>query len=140
MPKMRVAIVEAMAVMGHVNPFLERAGMKPYSAEIPARCVRLIEAFSVVGIEKEELIEPLKVAKSLNQLPASENEFIEFEIRNFLETYGKRREMPPGIERTIYVLSKLTVRPVYYIWFNPAFDSGCSILDAHHRNRQARSD
>jgi hypothetical protein len=37
----------------------------------------------------------------------------------FLQAYGKRREMRAGIERTRYVLSKLTGRPVYYIWFNP---------------------
>jgi hypothetical protein len=49
MPKMGVPIVEAMAVMGLVNPFFEKAGMKAYKAKMPARCVRLAEALSVVG-------------------------------------------------------------------------------------------
>ena len=119
MPKMGVAIVEVLAVMGHVNPFFEKAGMKAYSAEMPARCVRLVEAFSVLGIEKRELIDPQKVAKKLNQLASSEGDFIEVEIRSFLKGYGRRREMPPGLERTRYILSKLTARPVYYIWLNP---------------------
>jgi len=107
------------AVMGLVNPFLERAGMKAFIAKMPARCVQLTEAFSMVGIEKEQLVDPKKIQRKLEQLQPSEAEFIEFQIQNFLQSYGKRRNMPPGAERTRYILSKLTFRPVYYIWFNP---------------------
>ena len=132
MPKMNVAIVEAMAVMGLVNPFFEKAGMTAFRGKMPARCVRLIEAFSMVGIEKKQLIDTKKVQHALEQAPyrsgtgqaqPSEAEFIELEIKRFLQSYGKRRYMPPGPERTRFVLSKLTERPVYYIWFNPK-DSG----------------
>jgi len=119
MPKTNVPIIEAMAVMGLVNPFLERAGMKAFIAKMPARCVQLTEAFSMVGIEKEQLVDPKKIQRKLEQLQPSEAEFIEFQIQNFLQSYGKRRNMPPGAERTRYILSKLTFRPVYYIWFNP---------------------
>jgi len=124
MPRMNVAIIEAMAVMGLVNPFFERAGMKAFIAKMPARCVQLTEAFSMVGIEKEQLIDPKKVQRKLQQLQPSEARFIEFQIQNFLQSYGKRRNMPPGAERTRYILSKLTFRPVYYIWFNP----NCQLL------------
>jgi len=48
MPKMDVPIIEAMAVMGLVNPFFEKAGMRAYTAKMPARCVQLTEAFSMV--------------------------------------------------------------------------------------------
>ncbi len=119
MPKMNAAIVEALAVMGVVNPFFEKAGMKAYTAKMPARCVQLIEAFSVAGIEEDMLLEPEKVQQKIGQLPTGEAEFIEFQIRSFLQSYGRRRAMPAGPERTEFVLSKLTVRPVYYIWFNP---------------------
>jgi hypothetical protein len=27
--------------------------------------------------------------------------------------------MPDGLERTRYILGRLTHRPAYYIWFNP---------------------
>jgi len=118
MPKMNVPIIEAMAVMGLVNPFFEKAGMIAYKAKMPARCVQLLEAFSMVGIEKDILISPQKVQQKLDQLQQGEAEFTEFQIRHFLQSYGKRRNMSPNVARTEFVLSKLTLRPVYYIWFN----------------------
>lgn len=118
MPKMDVPIIEAMAVMGEVNPFFEKAGMKAFKAKMPARCVQLIEAFSLAGIEEELLIDPQEVQQRIEKLQQGEAEFIELQIRDFLQSYGKRRFISAGIERTRYVLSKLTSRPVYYIWFN----------------------
>lgn len=119
MPKIGVPIIEGMAVMGLINPFLERAGMTAYTAEMPARCVQLIEALNVVGIEKGELVDPQEVQQKLDKLRRGEAEFIEVEIKAFLQSYGKRRDMSAGLERTRFVLSKLTFRPIYYVWFNP---------------------
>ena len=119
MPEMGVPIIEAMAVMGLVNPFFEKAGMKSYTAKMQERCIQLVEAFSLVAIEKDVLISPQKVQQKLDQLRQPEAEFIELQINRFLQSYGKRRYMQPGLERTRFVLSKLTARPVYYIWFNP---------------------
>lgn len=119
MPLMNVTIIEAQAVMGWVNPFFEKAGMSPYIAPLPARCVRLIEAFSTVGIEKLQLIDAEFVQQKLTNLSKGKAEFIESEIKRFLQSYGKRRTMLSGIERTKYILTKLTDRPVYYIWLNP---------------------
>ena len=119
MPKINVPIIEAMAVMGLVNPFLEKAGMRAFRSKIQERCVRLVEALSIIGIEGRELIDPQKVQRKLDRLPAASAEFIEFEIYRFLQSYGSHRYSRPGLERTRYILSKLTERPVYYIWFNP---------------------
>ncbi|HUT30201.1 MAG TPA: hypothetical protein VMX13_10450 [Sedimentisphaerales bacterium] len=119
MPKINVPIIEAMAVMGLVNPFFERAGMTPFTAKIPLRCVQLAEALSTVGIEQQQLIDPRKVQRKLDKLSKNKAEFIEGQIVNFLHSYGEKRNMKPGIERTRFVLSRLTERPVYYIWFNP---------------------
>ena len=119
MPKIGVPIIEALAVMGLVNPFFEKAGMRAYTAKMPARCVQLIEAFSAIGIEKQEFIDPRKVHQKLRKSGGTESEFIEPQIKSFLQSYGKRRNMSLGLERTKFVLSKLTERPVYYIWLNP---------------------
>ncbi|MHC4575024.1 MAG: hypothetical protein ACYS76_12980 [Planctomycetota bacterium] len=124
MPEMGVPIIEAMAVMGRVNPFLERAGMTPYAGKTPVRCVQLIEAFSLVGIEEEMFIDPPKVQERLDSLAGRKAEFIELQIRDFLDSYGDGRNKRPGLERTRYVLSRLTTRPVYYIWFNPEIAFG----------------
>jgi hypothetical protein len=123
MPQMKVPIIEAAAVMGLINPFLERAGMKAYTAEVPARSLRLIEALSVIGMENSGLIDAERVQRKLDRLGPCKAKFIELEIRRFLKSHGRRRNMQPGLERTRYILSKLTARPAYYIWFNPAFDA-----------------
>jgi hypothetical protein len=121
MPMVNVPIVEAVAVMGWVNPFFERAGMKAYKAKLPAAIVQFIEALSIVGIEQAELIDPSNVQQKLEKLGDSQARFIEYQVRHFLKNHGRRRDMPPGLERTRYILTKLTARPVYYIWFNPKF-------------------
>jgi GNAT superfamily N-acetyltransferase len=119
MPKVDAPIIEALAVMGLVNPFFEKAGMKPYTAPLPARCAELIEALSLVGIEQHQVIDPAYMHGRVCELTWPKADFIEGRIRRFLQSYGRRRDMAPGLERTKYVLSKLTDRPVYYIWFNP---------------------
>jgi len=117
--EMDVPIIEAMAVMGQVNPFFARAGMIEYAAKIPARCIQLIEAFSMVGIEQDQLIDPQQVQKKLDKLIELEAEFIERQIQSFLRSYGKSGDKKPGLGRTRFVLGKLTFRPIYYVWFNP---------------------
>ena len=116
---LNVPIIEATAVMGTVNPFFERAGMQAFTGAEPARVVQLKEAFSSVGIEDDELIDAVRVQAGLDKLTFIAEVFIEEQIRRFLQSYGKRSHMRPGLERTRFVLSKLTPRPVYYIWFNP---------------------
>lgn len=119
MPLLGVAIVEAMAVMGRVNPFFARAGMQAYEAPVSVRCVRLIEALGMVGIGERELIDARAAQGKIERLEGGQGEFIEGQIRGFLESYGRRKYMEPGVERTRYVLSKLIGSWMYYVWFNP---------------------
>jgi hypothetical protein len=122
MPRLDVPIVESVGVMPLVNPFLERAGMKAFAPKLRLEHVALIEALSAVGIEEEELIDPGGVQKKLNALTKPAAKFIEERVQRFLNSHGKRRTMPPGMERTCYVLNTLTERPAYYIWFHPALE------------------
>ena len=130
MSVMDAPFIEAMAVMGRANPFLEKAGMTRYDSPISASCVRLIEAFSAVGVDEQDLIDPTIVQNRLSSLvtrrsysesrgTSHEAQFIEEEMMRFLQSYGQRRLMQPGSERTRFILSKLTDRPVYYMWRNP---------------------
>jgi GNAT superfamily N-acetyltransferase len=119
MPRLGVAVIEAMAVMGAVHPFFEKAGMKRYEAKPAASCAQLIEALGIVGIDQREFIDSQAVQDKFDNLNGCEADFIEWQISGFLQHYGKRSRMAPGIERTRYVLGKLNPRPVYYIWFNP---------------------
>jgi GNAT superfamily N-acetyltransferase len=119
MPRLGIAVIEAMAVMGAVHPFFEKAGMKRYEAKPTAGSVQLIEALGMVGINEQEFIDSQALQDKLDGLSGCEAVFIERQIAGFLQHYGKRSRMAPGIERTRYVWGKLAPRPVYYIWFNP---------------------
>jgi len=136
MPQLNVPIIEAVAVMGRVNPFLEKAGMKAYRARPHAASVQLAEAFSLLGMENAELLDAQKVQQKLDGLTTAQTEFLERCIGQFLKSHGRRRDMPPGLERTRYILTTLTARPTYYIWFNPKFEAGCLVSDVHHRSRK----
>lgn len=123
MPRMNVPVIEALGVMPKVNPFLERAGMKPFAdgtmLRRPLAHVELTEALSAVGIEEDRLIDPESVQQMLDELTGPATDFIETRIQGFLKSHGRRRAQPAGLERTRYILGKLTHRPAYYIWFNP---------------------
>jgi len=119
MPRLNVPIIEALGVMPLVNPFLERAGMRCFEPRVPVEHVELLEALSVVGIEEDDLVDPERVQRELDRLGAAPRAFLEARVRRFLKSHGTRRTMPGGLERTRYVLTRLTHRPAYYIWFNP---------------------
>ncbi|MCP4609436.1 MAG: hypothetical protein GY845_12050 [Planctomycetes bacterium] len=123
MPKMNVPIIEAVAVMGRINPFLEKAGMRPFTSKPSQRFAQFIEALSIIGIEGKDLIDPQKVQRRLSRLNDERNEFIEREIKRFLKGYGRRRNMSPGLERTRFILSRLNAKPVYYVWFNESISN-----------------
>jgi hypothetical protein len=122
MPQMNTPIVEALAVMGRVHPFFELAGMTAYTGPLPARCAVLAEALDMVGVpihaDSALSLDAAAVNRKLAALPKDKSAFIERYIRQFLQAYGRRRNMPPGPERTRFILSRLAARPVYYIWFN----------------------
>lgn len=119
MPKLDVPIIESLAVMGNINPFAEKAGMKAYVAGECLRNAKLRGAMSAVGIEEEMFIDAGAVYKKLKLLDERRKSFIDRQFGIFLQSFGKRKFMPESIEKIRYVLSKLTFRPVYYIWNNP---------------------
>lgn len=127
--KIGTPIIEAMAVMGRVNPFFEKAGMKAYFMGQSLRCKRLIEAMSVVGVEDDMFIDSAAVHERLCGLDDGQNRFIDSEIKRFLQSYTKRKHMPHGLQRTAYLVSRLAHRPVYYVWINP--DKQIQIGDEH---------
>ncbi len=129
MPLINVPFIEALAVMGLANPFFEKAGMTRYDAPVSLSSLRLIEAFGSIGIDEDDLIDAEVVLQKLVILTAEHAEsaekkrgdkicFIEDEIKRFIKSYGRRRNMEAGIERTRFILSKLAYRPVYYLWRN----------------------
>jgi len=119
MPRMDVPIIEAVAVMGLIHPFFKKAGMTAYKAKMSSRCAQMLEAFSLVGVEEHMLLEPDRVHRRLDRLGSDQKQFIKRQMSEFLKSYGKSRNLEAGPRRTEFILSKLTERPAYYIWFNP---------------------
>jgi hypothetical protein len=119
MPMLCVPYIEALAVMGKVNPFFQKAGMMKFEAAELMRSVKLKQAFSVVGIEEQDFVDIERTGGKLQALKPRGKAFIEKEIRDFLAAYGRRgRNMPDCEMRTEFILSKLSDRPVYYLWRN----------------------
>jgi GNAT superfamily N-acetyltransferase len=119
MPRLNVSIIEALAIMPRVNPFLERAGMKCFPPQVRMEQVELLAALRTAGVEEDLLVDPDAVQQRLDRLRPDAAALIEARIQRFLKSHGRRRTMPSGIERTRYLLGALTHRPAYYIWFNP---------------------
>jgi hypothetical protein len=122
MPRMQVPIIEAIGVMPLVNPFFERAGMKVLMPSVRLEHVELVEALSLAGIEDAELLDPDAAQRRLDALSPSGLQFVEIRIQQFLKSHGRRRTMLPGIDRTRFILSKLTEQPAYHIWFHPTME------------------
>ena len=120
--KLDVAMIEALAVMGQVNPFFEKAGMKKFEAKLSLHCAKLSEALGMVGIDETHFTDPSGIHEKIKGLSATHRDFIEKQFNDFLQAYGKRRNMTEGIDRTSFVLGKLSSRPAYYIWRNPQIE------------------
>jgi len=134
-----VPIVEALAVMGRVNPFFEKAGMQAYRAPLSQRAVQMLEAFSLVGIEQQRLWDPAVVQDMIESLEPTQRAFIERQMGLFLQGYGQVRLIPAGPERTEAVLSRLFDRPVYYIWFNPNGRCDCVLPGCPYRSGRTQA-
>jgi hypothetical protein len=116
LPLAGVPIVEALAVMGEVNPFFEKAGMTRYDGLACDVQPRLARVLQMLGIPRWLFIDPPAVQERLDALPGELRLVAEAEIRLFMKRYVKVRNMPHSLERTRFVLSRLFARPVYYLW------------------------
>lgn len=118
MPLLNIPIIEASGIMGMVNPFLEKAGMTAYKSPPKMSSIRIKEALDIIGIKEFSFIDPIRVHRNIEQLTRKKRQFIENEFRIFLKSFGNKRYVSHSLERTRFILTRLTERPVYYIWFN----------------------
>jgi len=119
MPLLNMPYIEALAVMGRVNPFFQKAGMMKFQGTEPMRSVKLRQALSIIGIEERDLIDIEQTHGKLQSLNEKQKAFIEKQLKDFLAAYGRRgRNLPDCLARTEYILSRLSDRPNYYLWRN----------------------
>ena len=123
--RVEVPLVEALAVCGAVHPFFERAGMQPFTPRASVEHATLLEALSAVGIDagaSPASIDPHALQQRIDALPSDEAAFLERAIQSVLKSHGTRRTMSGGLERTRYLLTRLTQRPMYYLWRHPTLE------------------
>ena len=113
------AMVEAMAVMGQVHPFFERAGMRAFAPTPDAAREHLQRVLAEAGIDESLWIDPPAAEARLAGLAGRSREVVETAMRLFLNRFGRRRTMAQGLERTAFILSCLGEAPRYYAWLNP---------------------
>jgi len=113
LPQAGTRMVEALAMMGRVNPFFERAGMKRYEGVVSAAAERLLEALREVGIEKNQLTDPGRLREAIGVLEQEEKQFIKREIGKYAESYMQRKKKVDEIELAVEHVLR---RPVYYLW------------------------
>ncbi len=110
-----VRLVEAMAVMGKVHPFFERAGMKRYDSVLSVRAVRMRAVFDEVGIDEKQLCTTDGLLKALGRLSKRQREWVVREMRKFLRHNRHYKEL--SIEGMVeQVVGKWDSNPVYYAY------------------------
>ncbi len=112
-------LVEAMAVMGKVNPFFEKAGMTRYEAVASKPAVRMLAAFEQVGLEPEQLYDTAGTCAIIRQAGEMAEHFIVSEMRKFERHRSTKaqRHKETGLEDMVATTVRQALsRPVYYLW------------------------
>jgi len=133
-----VPIIEALATMGHVHPFFERAGMRAFCAPPTRHVAQMAAALEAVDLGSRWWVDPAAVHRRFGRLDTRERAFLDEQMKRFCAAYGTRRHMLAGPERTAYVLSRLSERPVYYVWTRPGWEEGQG--DEGRRSLRGRAD
>lgn len=110
-------VTEAIAAMGHVSPFFERAGMTAYRRPAHAFDARLGAALNVVGMSLEDLVVMERARRRIEALPGAERDWLLHELRRwYRQTLGRHRgyETDPWVQLRA-ARERLGMEPVYYV-------------------------
>lgn len=107
---------EALAAMGRVNPFFERAGMTAYRRPPHAHDARLVAALDRVGIAVTSLALLDFTVTRIDKLPQSDRAWLLRELtRWYARSQRQRGTMPSVRDILTSALRRLLCEPVYYL-------------------------
>jgi len=109
---------EALAAMGHVSPFFERAGMTAYRRPPLPRDQRLLDAFEHVGVDPADLASPLHVADRMLRLPEAPRRFMQHELHRWRRD-ATRQPDTHTLATLKLARDRLGNPPVYYLAMHP---------------------
>jgi len=108
---------EALAAMGHVNPFFEQAGMIAYHRRPHAHDMRLREALGSVGIEPVDLGLLEGVFEKIEGLPGEKRRWLWCEVERWYRASLRRSrgDCVGSYEQLRVARERLLCVPVYYL-------------------------
>jgi len=114
-----VRFTEALAAMGRVSPFFERAGMRRYERPLREDESRLIDALGCVSLDPAALASIAIALGVIENQPRHRQAFIDLELRRWRRASAR---LPLAVVRSLttreLLLSareKLLLQPVYFI-------------------------
>ncbi|WP_432798370.1 hypothetical protein [Poriferisphaera sp. WC338] len=122
---------ESLAVMGHVNPFFERAGMRVYARGEHEPDARLKAAMSRVGIDAGMVSRIEVCARWIMEMDEAERAWLLREIWRWSSLYMRRygcekkmaamawggdEQMNELCSRLVLMRERLFFEPMYYLW------------------------
>ena len=114
-----VPIIETLTPIDWTNKIPLRGSFKIYHNPAPTWYRRFTNALFSIGLTADSLTSPIMVQNRINHLCTEKLSFINHEFKQFLSRFRGHHNMPPGIDRTAYALSKCPYPEAYFIWFNP---------------------
>jgi len=108
---------EALAAMGHANPFFERAGMMAYHRHPHDRDARLISVFEAIGIEAIDLADLQKSTQRIDRLSDIEKQWVLHELKRWCRgVFRRSKNACESLEEQLrLVQQRLLCEPVYYL-------------------------
>ncbi|MBI9015735.1 MAG: hypothetical protein JEZ07_00605 [Phycisphaerae bacterium] len=106
--------VEALAVMGRINPFFEKAGMIRYDGGVSAEHEKLLATFDEMEIKDRDLISGKKLMEAIDGLGESEKELVCYRIKRFMSKYVNKRQ-DSFVDKCEFVVEQMGSVPVYFI-------------------------
>ncbi len=111
-------LTEALAAMGRVHPFFEKAGMTAYPRRPHVYDARLMDALAAVGVDRATLMRPDAAQRVIAQLPDARQRWIARELQRWRQhaERGKARDGDDVSMNLDAARRRLFCEPVYYVW------------------------
>lgn len=115
-----VPIVETLTPIDFTNVLFQKCGFEIRYQSAPPWYRRFTTSLRLIGLTDWNHLLPSTLHERLSRLGPELSDQIENEIKQFLHHFRRKETMPPGIERTEFILSKIPYPQAYLFWPNPA--------------------
>ncbi len=127
-PEEKQVFTEALAAMGHVHPFFERAGMVRFDRPPRKQHARLLDVLDRLGIEPFMLASPKQFLNLLRERDEDEQVWFEHELARWVRSGARRTRRQTASRRSAVVGDEPTIEnmlatardqlltlPIYYL-------------------------